>query len=157
MSRGSVLGIAAAGVVVAAALLVIGGAIAGPTGIADAGCAEALAGLVAIRGWLGRGESRGLVRDKGRRDRKRRPAVRAADFPGYGVIAAQIPWARVSRRHYDHGLARRLARLAAGKGIAAADLDAAAGPLPLPGDADAPGSGPDLAAIDRLLRRLEEQ
>ncbi len=156
MSRRALL--AAAAAVVAAALLAIGGVIAGLSGSADVGCALAVVGLLAIRARVGLAEPARLVRDDKRRDGKRRPAVRAADFPGFGAIAADVSWGSVSRRHYEHGLRRRLARLAAGQGAAREArealeaLDAPAGPLP--GGQERPG--PDQAAIERLIRRLEE-
>jgi len=149
MSRGALLAIGAAIVIVAAALLAAGDAISGQSGLADAGCAIAVVGLLAARGVLGRAAAPPAVRDNPRQHRKRRPAVTTARFPGFGAIASEISWARVSRRHYDHGLRRRLARLAAGKGLTVASLT---GP-PCVND-DVPG--PDLAELRRLISWLEE-
>ena len=53
----------------------------------------------------------------------------------------------MSRRHYEHGLRPRLARLAAALGQE--------DPVDITGPADADGPGPDLATLDRIITRLE--
>jgi hypothetical protein len=149
MSRAALLAIGAAAVLVVAALLAAGDAIAGQSGMADAGCAIAVGGLLAARGVLGRPSPHPAVRDSPRRHWKRRSAVAAPRFPGFGAIDSEISWARVARRHYDHGLRRRLARIAATKGVDAAVLTG-----PPCTDDNAPG--PDLAELGRLISWLEE-
>lgn len=123
-----------------AVVLAMADAISGPAGLADTAAAMAIAGLLIARVTVGLGEARWPVRA-----RERRPAVTKADFPGYGAVASDISWAGVSQRNYARGLRRRLDRLAAGKAVAIDD------PGP---DEDAPG--PDLAAIERMISRLED-
>ena len=149
MSQGRRLAVIAATVVVAAALLAMGDAISGISGLAGVATAEAMAGLLAARGTLGRAATPVPAGKSRRRHRKRRPAVTTANFPGFSAIASEISWAGVSRRHYDHGLRPRLARLAAGKGLAIDDLTG-----PPSGDDDA--LGPDLATLERLISKLED-
>ena len=100
--------------------------------------------LIVARGTV-RGEKPRPVRPgKQRRDPGRRPAVRAVDFPAYTSIASDVEWARMSRRHYEHGLRPRLA-------AALGQED----PVDITGPADADGPGPDLATLDRIITRLE--
>ena len=56
----------------------------------------------------------------------------------------------MSRRHYEHGLRPRLAKLAAALGQAdAVDITSLSGP------ADTDGPGLDLATLERIITRLE--
>jgi hypothetical protein len=133
-------------------VLVAGDAAAGTTGLVDAAALVTLGVLVLARG-LVRDEKPNAVRDKGhRRHRRKRPAVRAADFPAYASIASDLEWAQMSRRHYEHGLRPTLARLAAslGRPQAVADLDRG------PGNAlDPDGPGVDRATLERIVAKLE--
>ena len=140
----------AAAVIGTAAALVAGYAAAGATGLIDAAALATLGVLVVALGTL-RGEKPRSVRPgRQRRDPGRRPAVRAADFPAYASIASDVEWARMSRRHYEHGLRPRLTRLAATLGREdAVDITSLTGP------ADADGPGLDLATLDRIITRLE--
>jgi hypothetical protein len=133
-----------------AAALVAGYAAAGPTGLIDVASVTTLGVLIVARGTV-RGEKPRTVQDKKLRpDPGRRPALRAADFPAYATIASDLEWARMSRRHYEHALRPRLARLAAtlGKSDAVAVTN-------LTGPADGDGPGPDLATLERIVTRLE--
>ena len=137
----------AATVVGIGAALVAGYAAAGATGLVDVAALATLGILIVARGTV-RGEKPRAVRPgKQRRDPGRRPAVQAADFPAYTSIASDVEWARMSRRHYEHGLRPRLARLAAALGQE--------DPVDITGPADADGPGPDLATLDRIITRLE--
>jgi hypothetical protein len=151
VSRRAVLAVAAALTGIAAAL-VAGYAAARLTGLIDVASVAALGVLVVARGVVRR-EKPPSVRAKNLRwDAARGPAVRTADFPAYERIASDLEWAQMSRRHYEHGLRPMLARLAAALGrprAMAADLQG----LPA-GDVDGPGL--DLAALDRIVARLEE-
>jgi len=130
-----------------AAALVAGYAAAGATGLIDVAALATLGVLIVARGAV-RGEKPRSVRPKKqRRDPGRRPAVRAADFPAYTSIATDVEWARMSRRHYEHALRPRLARLAAALGKP--------GAIDIAGPADPDGPGPDLAALERIVTRLE--
>jgi hypothetical protein len=146
--RGWLAGIAAA--VGLAAVLAAGYAAAGPAGLVDAATVAAAGVLVAARGTV-RGQEPGPVRIiSRRRDQARTPAVTAAESPGYRKIASDLSWGLVSRRHYEYGVRRMLARLAA----ALDRPDPVAGDLPGPPDADGPGV--DLATLDRIVTKLEE-
>jgi len=136
-----------------AGALVAGEAAAGTTGLVDAAALVTLGVLVLARG-LVRDEQPNAVLDKGRRrHRRKRPAVRAADFPAYASIASDLEWAQLSRRHYEHGLRPTLARLAAALGRP----EAVAG-LGGPGHAlDPDGPGPDRATLERIVARLEAE
>ena len=137
----------AAAVIGTAAALVAGYAAAGATGLIDVAALATLGVLIVARGAV-RGEKPRSVRPKKPwRDPGRRPAVRAADFPAYTSMASDVEWARMSRRHYEHGLRPRLARLTAALGQE--DL------VDITGPADADGPGPDLATLDRIITRLE--
>ncbi len=140
----------AATVVGIGAALVAGYAAAGATGLIDVAALATLGVLVVALGTL-RGEKPRSVRPgRQRRDPGRRPAVRAADFPAYASIASDVEWARMSRRHYEHGLRPRLTRLAAALGREdAVDITSLTGP------ADADGPGLDLATLDRIITQLE--
>ena len=133
-----------------AAVLAAGYAAAGATGLIDVAALATLGVLIVARGMV-RGEKPRSVRpEKQRRDPGRRPAVRAADFPAYASIASDVEWARMSRRHYEHGLRPRLARLAAVLGREdAVDITRLSGP------ADTDGPGLDLATLERIITRLE--
>jgi hypothetical protein len=133
-----------------AAALVAGYAAAGATGLIDVASVATLAVLIAARAAL-RGEKPRPVRpQKRRRDPARRPAVRPADFPAYATVASDLEWARMSRRHYEHALRPRLARLAATLGKS----DTVAIPS-LTGPADTDGPGADLATLERVIAQLE--
>jgi hypothetical protein len=138
--------LAAAAIGVAAALGA-GYAAAGPTGLVDAAALATLGVLVLARG-LVRDEKPPVVRDKG--NRRKRPAVRAADFPAYASIASDLEWAQMSRRHYEHGLRPVLTRLAASLGR----------PQAVPGlgpgnELDPDGPGIDRATLERIVAKLE--
>ena len=152
MSRARrVVAVAAAAVGVSAALGA-GYAAAGPTGLVDAAALAALGLLIMARGLI-RDEKPNAVRDKGHR-RRRRPAVRAADFPAYASIASDVEWAQMSRRHYEHAMRPMLVRLAAslGRPQAVAGLEPGSGP----GNAlDPDGPGVGLAALERVVAKLE--
>jgi hypothetical protein len=137
----------AATVIGTAAALAAGYAAAGATGLIDVAAPATLGVLIVARGAV-RGEKPRSVRPKQqRRDPGRRPAVRAADFPAYASMATDVEWARMSQRHYEHVLRPRLARLAAALGKS--------GAIDLTGPADPDGPGPDLAALERIVTRLE--
>ena len=147
MSRRKRAVAAAATVIGTAAALAAGYAAAGATGLIDVAALATLGVLIVARGSV-RGEKPRSVRPKQqRRDPGRRPAVRAADFPAYASMATDVEWARMSQRHYEHVLRPRLARLAAALGKS--------GAIDLTGPADPDGPGPDLAALERIVTRLE--
>ena len=149
MSRRALLAGLAAGVGVAA-VLTGGYAAAGPAGLVDAASLAAVAILIAARGMI-RGEKPPPVRSKKlRRDRKRRPAVSAADFPGYQKVLSEVHWAQVSGRDYQHSLRPMLARLAAA-------LDRRQAVAADPTDPRDDGPGADLATLDRIITKLEER
>ena len=144
MNRRRILA-AAATVAGTAAVLVAGYAAAGATGLIDVASVATLGVLVVARGTV-RGEKPRTVQHK---KLGRRSALRAADFPAYATIASDLEWARMSRRHYEHALRPRLARLAA-------TLDQKRTvDLTGPSAADADGPGPDLATLDRIVTQLE--
>lgn len=131
-----------------AAMLAGGYAAAGAAGLIDVAALATLGVLIVARGAIRGPEPRPVREKKQRRDPGRRPALRAADFPAYATIASDLEWARMSRRHYEHALRPRLARLAVALGQPhAADL---AGP-----NSDADGPGPDLATLERIVAALE--
>ena len=157
MNRRRAVAIAAAAIGMAAAL-VAGYAAASATGLIDVAALATLGVLIVARGTV-RGLKPPAVRDKRqRRDPGRRPAVRAADFPAYTAIATDVEWGRMSRRHYEHGLRPRLARLATALGqpqpadLAGPRNGDLAGPRH-PDDAERPG--PDLATLERVIAALE--
>jgi hypothetical protein len=130
----------AATVIGIAAALVAGYAAAGATGLIDVASVATLGVLIVARGTV-RGQKPRTVQDKDhRRDPGRRSAIRAADFPAYVTIASDVEWAQMSRRHYNHALRPRLARLAAVLGRSPFDSD---------------GPGIDLATLDRIITQLE--
>ena len=149
MNRRRIL-LAAVTVTGIAAALVAGYAAGGVTGLIDVASVATLGVLIVTRGTV-RGEKPRPVRDKNRRrDPGRRPALRAADFPAYATIASDLEWGRMSRRHYEHVLRPRLARLAAALGREdAVDITRLTGP------ADTDGPGVDLATLDRIITQLE--
>jgi len=140
---------AAVAVTGTAAALVAGYAAGGATGLLDVASVATLGVLIVARGTV-RGQAPRPVRDKKRRDPGRRPALRAADFPAYATIASDLEWARMSRRHYEHALRPRLARLAAALG-----REDAVEITRLTGPADTDGPGVDLATLDRIITQLE--
>lgn len=103
--------------------------------------------------------------------RRRRGAVRDGRFPTYDRIAADLGWARFSRRDFDFGLRERLlqaatVRLADGHGIDLTRNPEAARPLLgeetwrllAPGQrpsTDRTAPGITLAELDRLVTSLE--
>jgi hypothetical protein len=132
------------------AVLAAGYAAAGVTGLIDVAALVTLGVLIVARGMV-RGEKPRSVRpEKQLRDPGRRLAIRAADFPAYASIASDVEWARMSRRHYEHGLRPRLARLAAVLG-----REDAVNITRLSGPADTDGPGLDLATLERIITRLE--
>ena len=149
MNRRRVLA-AAATVTGIAAALVAGYAAAGATGLIDVASVATLGVLIVARGTLRGQKPRSVRPGKRRRDPGRRPAVRAADFPAYARVASDLEWARMSRRHYEHALRPRLARLAAALGRE----DAVAIPS-LTGPADTDGPGADVATLERVITQLE--
>jgi len=148
LSRRALLAGVAAAMGIAAALTA-GYAAAGPAGLLAAATVAAAGVLVVARAtWPGQ-EPRS-VRTPRRRDRVRAPAVSAAEFPAYRKIAADLSWMLTGGQRAGHGLRRTLTRLAAA-------LDR---PDPLAADPAVPpgaeGPGLDLAALDRIVSRLEE-
>jgi len=128
-----------------AAALAGGYAAAGTAGLIDVAALVTLGVLIVARGAV-RGPEPRPVREK--KQRRHRPALRAADFPAYATIASDLEWARMSRRHYELALRPRLGRLAVALGHPhAADL---AGPK-----TDADGPGPGLATLERIVAALE--
>ena len=148
MNRRRIL-VAAVTVTGTAAALVAGYAAGGVTGLIDVASVATLGVLIVARGTV-RGQAPRPVRDKKRRDPGRRPALRAADFPAYATIASDLEWGRMSRRHSEHALRPRLARLAAALG-----REDAVEITRLTGPADADGPGVDLATLDRIITQLE--
>jgi hypothetical protein len=132
-----------------AAALIAGYAAAGPAGLVDAATVAA-AGVLVVLWATWPGQEPRSVRTTRRRDQARTPAVSAAEFPAYRKITADLSWALTGGRHIEHGLRRTLTRLAAA-------LDR---PDPLAADPAAPpgtdGPGLDLAALDRIVSRLEK-
>lgn len=134
-----------------AAALFAGYAAEGAVGLIDVAALATIGVLVVARGTV-RGEKPTSVRpERQRRGLGRRPAVRAADFPAYATIASELEWARMSRRHYEHSLRPRLARLATALGGSGAVA------IPsLTGPADTDGPGIDPATLERIITQLEE-
>ncbi len=153
MSRARRVVALAAAVIGVAGVLVAGDAAAGTTGLVDAAALAALGVLVLARGMV-RGEKPPPVRARSKRHPRRRPTVRAADFPAYATIASNLEWAQMSRRHYQHTMRPMLARLAAalGRPQAVADLAATGNARAL----DPDGPGVDLATLERIVTALEE-
>ena len=148
MSRRALLaGVAAVGM---AAVLAAGYAAAGPAGLADAATVAAAGVLVLARGTV-RGEEPQPVRTGHKwRNRQHAPAVSTAEFPAYRTIASGLSWALVSRRQYEYSVRPMLSRLAAALGRPDAVPQDRAGPP------DADGPGVDLATLDGIITRLEE-
>jgi hypothetical protein len=145
--RALLAGVAAA--VGVAAALTAGYAAAGQAGLVDAATVAAIGVLVVARAvWPGQ-EPRS-VRSARRRDQVRASAVSAAEFPAYRKITADLSWGLMGGQRVEHGLRRRLTRLAAA-------LDR---PDPLAADPAVPpgtdGPGLDLATLDRIVSRLEQ-
>jgi hypothetical protein len=135
--------IAAATVTGTAAVLFAGYAAAGATGLIDVATLATLGVLIGARAVI-RGEQPRSV------PRKQTYHERSADFPAYASIASDVEWARMSRRHYEHALRPRLARLASVLG-----RPGPSGPPEIAGPLDPDGPGPDLATLDRFVTRLE--
>lgn len=112
-------------------------------------------------------------RAAGRRRRRRgAPAVSAADFPSFRRIEANLGWATVSRRHYDHVVRPLLTRLLSAaladrhrvdparqpeqaRRLVGAELWPLLDPArPASDDGNAPGV--DLATLARIVSRLED-
>jgi hypothetical protein len=148
MTRGHRTGVVGtvAAVIGTAAALASGYAAAGQAGLVDVASAAAVAVLIVARG-LVRGEKPPSVPFK--KIRLRRPAPPTAEFPGYQKIFSDLSWAQVSWRHYQHPVRPMLARLAA----ALDRQEAVADDLAASRDPDAPGPG--LAALDRIVAKLE--
>jgi len=148
VSRRALLAGVAAAVGVAAALTA-GYAAAGPAGLVDAATVAAAGVLVVARAaWPGQ-ESRS-VRTARRRGRVRTPAASAAEFPAYRKITADLSWGLAGGSRTGHVLRRRLTRLAAALGRP----DPLAAEPAVPAGTGEPGL--DLAALDRIVSRLEE-
>jgi hypothetical protein len=140
--RALLAGVAVVGM---AAALAAGYAAAGPAGLVDA------AGVLVLARGTVRGEEPRPVRTENKwRNRKQAPTVSTAEFPAYRKIASDLSWAVVSRRQYEYSVRPMLARLAA----ALDRPDAVARDLAGPPDADGPGV--DLATLDGIVTRLEE-
>lgn len=104
-------------------------------------------------------------------DRRRAAAVSPADFPSYRKIAADLGWAGVSRRHYDHIARPLLSRLLAARLAERHRLDLDRSPQQarcLVGDdlwplldpgrhpsQDTNAAGVDLLTLERIVTRLE--
>jgi hypothetical protein len=162
-------GIIAAATVVAAGGLTAAYAAAGPAGIVAAGTAVAVLVILAARGAVPRGEGRPRIV---RREKSGEEDPSRSDFPSYRKICADLGWAEVSRRHYDHGVRPLLARLLAARLAERYGVDAMARPeqareligadlwpladpsAPPSNDSDAPGVS--LASVARVISRLEE-
>ena len=135
--------IAAATVTGTAAVLFAGYAAAGATGLIDVATLATLGVLIGARAAV-RGEPPRSVRPK------KTNHERSADFPAFASIASDVEWARMSRRHYEHALRPRLARLASVLGRPGPPA-----PPQIAGLLDPDGPGPDLATLDRFVTRLE--
>jgi hypothetical protein len=134
-----------------AAALAAGYVAGGLAGLTDAASLAALGVLILARATIW-GQKPPPVRPGDKRSPRRRPAIRAEDFPQFSRIASDLEWAQMSRRHYEHTLRPTLARLAAAldrQQAVAGDL-AAASP---PGSPDRPGV--DLATLGRIVTKLE--
>jgi hypothetical protein len=140
----------------------------GPRGLVIAGtCLAVLALLIALAAI-----PRGSARPRARRGRGRAPGVRAADFPSCRKIAADLGWAAVSMRHYDHTTRPLLSRLLAAaleeryrldpdrapgqaRRLVGDDLWPLVDPARRPSD-DSNAPGVDLPTLARIVTRLEE-
>jgi hypothetical protein len=141
----------AAGLIGVAAALAAGYVAGGLAGLTDAASLAALGVLILARATIW-GQKPRPVRSGDERRRRRRPAIRAEDFPQFSRIASDLEWAQMSRRHYEQTLRPTLARLAAAldrQQAVAGDL-AAASP---PGSPDRPGV--DLPTLDHIVTKLE--
>jgi hypothetical protein len=121
VSRARLTAALGAAAVAVAAALAAGYAVAGPAGTTVVAAVLAVFALLAARGVLGRDETPPPVRHRGRprrnwwRERRAAAAGAAAgaqEFPAYRRIAAELSWAAMSRRHYDHAVRPILGRLA---------------------------------------------
>jgi hypothetical protein len=107
--------------------------------------------LIVARGAVRGQEPRSVLSEKKpERPAPQAPGHRAADFPAYATIASDVEWARMSRRHYEHSLRPRLARLATALG-----REDTVAITSLTGPADTDGPGVDLATLDRIVTHLE--
>ena len=130
-----------------AAAFAAGYAAAGATGVIDVAALTTLGVLIVARGAVRGPKPRPVLPSTPWRGPGRRPAIRAEDFPAFASIASDVEWARMSRRHYEHGLRPRLARLATALGKPA--------PPQVTGTAEDDGPGPDLATLERIVTHLE--
>ncbi len=147
MSRRALLAsvAAAAGL---AAVLAAGYAAAGQAGLVDA-ATVAVAGVLFLARGTVRGQEPRPVRTRKWRNRERTPTVSTAEFSAYRKIAADLSWGLAGGRNSEYVVRRMLARLAAALGRPdAVPAD--------PGRPDAEGPGADLATLDRIVARLEE-
>ncbi len=154
---------------VAAVLLADGYLAAGPAGFVVAGTLLALLAMLATRAVIAASEE---PPPRAVRDDRRSGESSQADFPAYREITSDLYWAGSSRRHYDHGLRARLARLLDARLAQRYGLDAAAEPeqarelagaelWPLvdtsrPPSNDSHAPGVSLGTLARIVTRLEE-
>jgi hypothetical protein len=149
--RARLIGVTAAAVGIAA-ILGAGYVAAGPAGLVDAATLAAVGVLVVTRGTVRR-EKPGSVRYPDLL-RNRRNTDHTAGFPAYRKIASDLDWAQLSRRHYEYMTRPMLVRLAAALGRPQAVAEELNGRSAGNG-VDADGPGVDLAALDRIVTRLE--
>jgi hypothetical protein len=149
MSRRALLARLAVAIGVAA-VLAAGYAAAGPAGLVDAAAVAAAGVLVLARATVPGRETRSVRPVKIRRDRARTPAARAAEFPAYRKIAADLSWGLAAHEGSEYGVRRTLARLATALDRPQ-EPDLVAGEPP-----EADGPGLDLATLERAVARLEE-
>jgi hypothetical protein len=148
--------------------LAAGFVVAGPAGLIVAGTGLAAVAMLAVRATLGPGETRrAAVRDQGAGS-----GGVADPFRAYRKIAADLGWAGVSRRHYDHAVRPLVARLAAAALADRHRIDMAREPgrarrlagedlWPLidparPASTDDRAPGVDRATLIRIVDRLED-
>jgi hypothetical protein len=156
-------------VLVAAVLMADGYLEAGPAGFVVAATVLALLAILAARAMIPRGEEPPLAAAA----ENQRPAEgNQADFPAYREITSDLYWADASRRHYDHGLRPRLARLLDARLAQRYELDAEAQPerardlvgaelwplvdMSTPPSNDSHAPGVSLTTLARIVTRLEE-
>lgn len=148
--------------------LAAGFAVAGQLGLVVTGTGLAALTMLAVRATLGPGEPRrAAVRDQ------RAGSGDGADaFRAYRKIAADLGWAGVSQRHYDHAVRPLFARLAAAALADRHRIDMAGEPgrarrlvgedlwplidLAQPASDDDRAPGVNRAALTRIVDRLEE-
>jgi hypothetical protein len=145
--RALLAGVAAA--IGLAAVLAAGYAAAGQAGLVDAATVAAVGVLLVARGTV-QGQEPRPVRTRRWRNRERTPTVSTAEFPAYRKIAADLSWGLAGGQQHEYVVRRMLARLASALGRP----DLVAGDPARPPGADGPGT--DLATLDRIVARLEE-